>query len=96
MKDKDLNLEDVKTPHTLGSVSYILLVTFLHIDSAEGVVSLFEVDLQKPRNLSEIHHKTVLFRGIRKTRTKPLSERTNSIYVVYYEVIKRELNRRRI
>ena len=31
---------------------YILLVKFLDIDSAEEVVSLFEVELQKPRNLS--------------------------------------------
>ena len=31
-------------------VSYILLVKY--IDSTEEVVSLFEVDLQKPRNLS--------------------------------------------
>ena len=33
-------------------VAYILLVKFLYIDSAEEVVSLFEVELQKPRNLS--------------------------------------------
>ncbi len=52
MKDKELKLEDVKTPHTLGWVSYILLVNFVDIDSTEEVVSLFELDLQKPRNLS--------------------------------------------
>jgi hypothetical protein len=52
MKDKELNLEDVKDPHTLGGVSYILLIKFLYIDSTEEVVNLFEVDLQKPRNLS--------------------------------------------
>ena len=51
MKDKELKLEDVKAPHTLGWASYILLVKFVAIDSAEKVVSLFEVDLQKPRNL---------------------------------------------
>ena len=47
-----MNLEDVKAPHTLGWSSYILLVKFLYIDSAEEVVSLFDVELQKPRNLS--------------------------------------------
>ena len=47
MKDKELNLEDVKDPHTLGWVSYILLVQFLYIDSTEEVVSLFEVRLQR-------------------------------------------------
>ena len=49
MKDKELKLEDVKAPHTLGSSSYKLL---LYIDSTEEVVRLFEVELQKPRNLS--------------------------------------------
>ena len=49
MKDKELKLEDVKAPHTLGWSSHILLVKY--IDSAEEVVSLFEV-VQKPRNLS--------------------------------------------
>ncbi len=52
MKDKELKLEDVKTPHTLGWVSYILLVKFLYIDSTEEVVSLFEMEFQKPRSLS--------------------------------------------
>ena len=47
MKEKELKLEDVKDPHTLGGVSYIL---FLYIDSAEEDVSLLEVELQKPRN----------------------------------------------
>ena len=51
MKDKELKLEDVKTPHTLGWSSYILLVKFVSIDSDEEVVNLFEVELQKPRNL---------------------------------------------
>ena len=48
MKDKEMNLEDVKTPHTLGWVSYIL---FLHVDSTDEVVNFFEVDLEKLRNL---------------------------------------------
>ena len=52
MKDKELKFEDVKAPHTLGWASYILLVKFVDIDSAEEVASLFEVELQKPRNLS--------------------------------------------
>ena len=52
MKDKELKLEDVKAPLTLGWASYILQVKFVNIDSAEEVVSLFEVELQKPRNLS--------------------------------------------
>ena len=51
MKDKELKLEDVKTSHTLGWVSYLLL-KFLHIDYTEEVVILFEVQLLKPRNLS--------------------------------------------
>ena len=50
MTNKEIKVEDVKTPHTLGWVSYILLVKY--IDSTEKVVSLFEVELQKPRNLS--------------------------------------------
>ncbi len=52
MKDKELNLENVKAPHTLGWSSYILLVKFLSIDSTEEVVNLFEVVLYQPRNLS--------------------------------------------
>ena len=47
MKDKTLKLEDSKDPHTFGWASYILL----EIDSHEEVVILFEVELQKPRNL---------------------------------------------
>ena len=43
-----MKVEDVKDPITLSWASYIL---FLYIDSTEEVVSLFEVDLQKPRNL---------------------------------------------
>ena len=51
MKDKEIKIEDVKVPHTLGWDSNILL-KFLYIDSAEQVVILFQVELQKPRNLS--------------------------------------------
>ena len=43
MKDKEMKLEDVKDPHTLGWPSYILLVKFEDIDSSEQVVSLFEI-----------------------------------------------------
>ena len=57
MKDKEVKLHDVKTPHTW--VSYILLVKSLDIDSTEEVVILFEVDLQIPRNLSE--HESVVY-----------------------------------
>jgi hypothetical protein len=52
MKDKELKLEDVKDPHTLGWVSYILLVKFVDVDSSEECISLLEIELQKPRNLS--------------------------------------------
>jgi hypothetical protein len=52
MKDKELKLEDVKVPDTLGWASYILLVKFVNVNSTKEVVSLFEVELQKPRNLS--------------------------------------------
>ena len=50
MKDKELKLEDVKAPHTLGSASYIL---FEYIDPVEvgSDISLAEVELRKPRNL---------------------------------------------
>jgi hypothetical protein len=48
MKDKEMNLDDVKDPHTGLSIIQLLL----YIDSAEEVVSLFAVELQKPRNLS--------------------------------------------
>ncbi len=57
-----MKIEDVKTPHTLGWPSYILLVKFVDIDSTEEVVNLFEVELEKPRNLnthvtnSQIHY----------------------------------------
>ncbi len=47
-----MKIEDVKVPHTLGWVSCTLLVKFVDIDPTEEVVSLFEVELQKPRNLS--------------------------------------------
>ena len=46
MKDKELKLEEVKTPHTLGGVSYILN---LSINSVKEVVSYLEVELYKPR-----------------------------------------------
>ncbi len=46
-----MKLEDVKVPHTLGWSSYILL-KFLYIDSTEEVVNLYEVEVQKRRNLS--------------------------------------------
>ena len=43
MKDKDLKIEDVKTPHTLGWSSYIL---FEYIDPAEvgADINLTEID----------------------------------------------------
>jgi hypothetical protein len=40
MKDKELKLEDIEAPHTLGGVSYIL---FRHINLAEGGKSLAEM-----------------------------------------------------
>ena len=46
MKDKDMNLEEVKVPHTLGGSSYILI---LYINSVKEVVSHLEVELYKPR-----------------------------------------------
>ena len=49
MKDKELKLEEVKAPHTLGGASYILIIC---INSAKEVVSHFEVDLCKPRSIS--------------------------------------------
>jgi hypothetical protein len=53
----------------------MILVKFLYIDSAEEVVILFEVDLQKPRNLSphesEEFRKDSLFSAeLKKTRVK--------------------------
>ena len=46
-------LEDGKVPHALGRTSYILLlVKVVDIDYDEEVISLFEVELQKSRNLS--------------------------------------------
>ena len=50
MKDKEVNLEDVKAPHTLGWSSYIL---FEYIDPVEvgADINLVEVELRKPRNL---------------------------------------------
>ena len=54
VKEKEMKVEDVKTPHTLGGVSYVL---FLYI---EKVVSLLEVEFQKPRNLSENDMKMIV------------------------------------
>ena len=50
MKDKEMRLEDVKAPHTLGWASSIL---FEYIDPTEVRAdnSLAEVELRKPRNL---------------------------------------------
>jgi hypothetical protein len=47
MKDKDLKLEEVKVPHTLGGSSYVLT---LYINSVKEVVSHLEVELYKPRS----------------------------------------------
>ena len=44
--DKELKLEEVKTPHTLGGTSYILN---LYINSVKEVISHLEVELYKPR-----------------------------------------------
>ncbi len=49
MKDKEMKLDDVKSPHTLGGSSFIL---FLYINSVKGVVRHWEVELYKPRNIS--------------------------------------------
>ena len=49
MKDKELKLEDVKSPRTLGGASYIL---FLNINSAKIVLSHWEVELYKQRSIS--------------------------------------------
>ena len=45
MKDKELKLEDVEAPHTLGGESYIL---FKYIDLAEICIRLAKVKLRKP------------------------------------------------
>jgi hypothetical protein len=45
-KDKELKLEEVKAPRTLGGASYILR---LYINSVKEVVSHLEVELYKPR-----------------------------------------------
>ena len=45
MKDKELKLEDVEAPHTLGGESHIL---FEYIDLAEICIRLAEVELRKP------------------------------------------------
>jgi hypothetical protein len=42
MKDKELKLEKVKGPHTLGGASYILS---LYINSVKEVVSHLDVEL---------------------------------------------------
>jgi hypothetical protein len=49
MKDKEMKIEDVKVPLTLGGTSYIL---FLCINSAKEVVAHWEVELYKPRIIS--------------------------------------------
>ena len=49
MKDKEMKLEDVKVPHTLGGVSYKL---FVYINSTKEVVSHLEVELYKIRSSS--------------------------------------------
>ena len=49
MKDKELKMEDVKVPHTLGGSSYIL---FLYINSTNEVVRHWEVELYKPRSIT--------------------------------------------
>ena len=51
MKDKELKLEEVRAPHTLGGASYILIL-ILYINSAQGVVSHLEVELYKTRSIS--------------------------------------------
>ena len=53
MKDKELKLEDIEAPHTIGGASYML---FRYIDlaakaSQKGGKSLAEVELRKSRNL---------------------------------------------
>jgi hypothetical protein len=45
MKDKEMKLEEVKVPHTLGGASSILS---LYINSVKEVVSHLEVELYKP------------------------------------------------
>jgi hypothetical protein len=51
MKDKKLNLEEVKVPHTLGGESYILS---LYISSVKEVVFHLEIELYKPRRYSSL------------------------------------------
>jgi hypothetical protein len=51
MKDKELKLEEVKVPHTLGGSSYMLIL-ILYINSTKEVVSHLEVELYKPRIIS--------------------------------------------
>ena len=46
MKDKELKLEEVQGPLTLGGASYMLS---LYINSAKEVVSHLEVELYEPR-----------------------------------------------
>ena len=48
MKDKEMKIEEVKSPHTLGGASYILTL-ILYINSTKEVVSHLEVGLYKPR-----------------------------------------------
>ena len=49
MKEKELKLEDVKDPHTLGGASCIL---FLYINPTKEVLNNLEVELYKPRTIS--------------------------------------------
>ena len=46
MKVKELKLEEVKTPHTLGGTSYIPI---LYINSVKEVVSHLQAELYKSR-----------------------------------------------
>jgi hypothetical protein len=46
VRDKELKLEDIETPHTLGGTSCIL---FRCIDITEGGKSLAEVELLKEK-----------------------------------------------
>jgi hypothetical protein len=101
MKDKELKLEDVKSPHTLGWASSIL---FEYIDPVEVRAdrSLAEVELRKPRNLfvcvSEEREDGE--RGEREgevTQTLSLSSGThriqNSLAVINYNWIKKRRKR---
>ena len=49
MKDKELKLEEVNVPHTLGGASYILI---LYLNSVKEIVSHLEVEMYKLRIIS--------------------------------------------